>query len=196
MFKTWLNLKKTGIIGMNQRNACYISAYNQRSHFPLVDDKLRTKILAEKAGIAVPELYGVIEIEHDIANFANIVKNHEDFVIKPAHGSGGNGICVIIGRLYDRYRLNNGSLSTRDEVAYHLSNILSGLYSFGGQPDQALIEYRVKFDPIFETVSYQGVPDIRTIVFKGVPITAMVRLPTRESNGKANLHQGYVTINC
>ncbi|MEY3122106.1 MAG: hypothetical protein RI993_931 [Pseudomonadota bacterium] len=192
MLRTWLNLKKAGIVGMNRRNADYISAYNQRSRFPLVDDKLRTKILAEKAGIAVPELYGVIEIEHDIANFASITQDREDFVIKPAHGSGGNGICVVTGRLYDRYRLSNGNLLTQDDIAYHLSNILSGLYSLGGQPDQALIEYRVKFDPVFEAVSYQGVPDIRTIVFKGVPITAMVRLPTRMSEGKANLHQGAV----
>ncbi len=192
MFKTWFNLKKAGIVGMNRRNADYISAYNQRSHYPLVDDKLRTKILAAEAGIAVPELYGVIEIEHDIVNLMTIVKDHEDFVIKPAHGSGGNGICVVTGRLFDRYRLSNGNLLTQDEIAYHVSNILSGLYSLGGQPDQALIEYRVKFDPIFDAVSYQGVPDIRTIVFKGVPIAAMVRLPTRMSDGKANLHQGAV----
>lgn len=192
MFKTWLNLRKAGIVGMNRRNADYISAYNQRSHYPLVDDKVRTKLLAAKAGIAVPELYGVIEIEHDIANLMAIVKDHEDFVIKPAHGSGGNGIVVVTGRLYDRYRLSNGNLLTQDELGYHVSNILSGLYSLGGQPDQALIEYRVKFDPIFDSVSYQGVPDIRTIVFKGVPIAAMVRLPTRMSDGKANLHQGAV----
>jgi len=36
------------------------------------------------------------------------------------------------------------------------------------------------------------VPDIRVIVFRGFPIMAMVRLPTRGSRGKANLHQGAV----
>jgi alpha-L-glutamate ligase-like protein len=192
MFGTWLKLRRQGIVGMNQRNADYILRYNKRSLFPLVDDKVRTKYLAIASGIAVPELYGVIEIQHDVANLPKIVGNRNDFVIKPAHGSGGNGICVITGRLNERYRQNNGDLLTEEAIEYHVSNILSGLYSLGGQPDQALIEYRVKFDPLFEAVSYRGVPDIRTIVFRGVPVASMVRLPTRMSDGKANLHQGAV----
>jgi alpha-L-glutamate ligase-like protein len=69
---------------------------------------------------------------------------------------------------------------------------LSGLYSLGGQPDQAIIEYRVLFDPVFESVSHQGVPDVRIVVFFGVPVMSMVRLPTRMSDGKANLHQGAI----
>jgi len=78
------------------------------------------------------------------------------------------------------------------ELAFQTSNILSGIYSLGGQPDKALFEYRVKFDPVFEAISYQGVPDVRIIVFRGVPVIAMVRLPTRLSKGKANLHQGCI----
>jgi len=50
----------------------------------------------------------------------------------------------------------------------------------------------VHFDPTFADVSYQGVPDIRVIVYRGYPVMAMVRLPTRASDGKANLHQGAV----
>jgi alpha-L-glutamate ligase-like protein len=79
-----------------------------------------------------------------------------------------------------------------EEVAYHLFNIISGMYSLGGQPDKALVEYRVQFDAIFEALSYQGVPDVRVIVFLGVPVMSMVRLPTRMSGGKANLHQGAI----
>ena len=192
MFKTLLKLKQAGVVGINRRNADYILRYNQRALYPLVDDKLHTKRLAIAAGIAVPDLYGVIEIEHDIASLPEIVRGHQDFVIKPAHGSGGNGIAVIVGRINDRYQYNNGNLLTEEELEYHISNILSGMYSLGGQPDQALIEYRVKFDPIFEPISYRGVPDIRTIVFRGIPVASMVRLPTRMSDGKANLHQGAV----
>ena len=99
MFLTWLNLRHAGVIGMNRRNADFILRYNERSLYPLVDDKLRTKQLAIAAGIAVPRLYGVIEIEHDIYNIPNIVRDYKDFVIKPAHGSGVNGISVIIGRM-------------------------------------------------------------------------------------------------
>ena len=78
------------------------------------------------------------------------------------------------------------------QLRHHVSNILSGMFSLGGQQDKAMIEYRVQFDPVFETVTYQGVPDIRIIVFLGIPVMAMVRLPTRASDGKANLHQGAV----
>jgi alpha-L-glutamate ligase-like protein len=55
-----------------------------------------------------------------------------------------------------------------------------------------MIEYRVAFDPLFEDIAYRGIPDIRTLVFRGVPVMAMVRLPTRASDGRANLHQGAV----
>ncbi len=192
MFGFLKKLKQSGVVGMNQRNADFILRYNKRSLYPLVDDKLRTKYLAIASGIAVPKLYGVIEIQRDVERLPEIVKDYEDFVIKPAHGSGGSGICVITGRLNDRYRQNNGDLLSEEDIEYHISNILSGLYSLGGQPDQALIEYRVKFDPLFEAVSYRGVPDIRTIVFRGIPVASMVRLPTRMSDGKANLHQGAV----
>lgn len=192
MFRTWQRLRHNGVLGMNRRNADFILRYNQRSLYPLVDDKLKTKHLACQAGIATPELYGVIEIEHDIAQLSQIVANHHDFVIKPAHGSGGSGILVITGIINGRYQRNNGHLMSEDDLQHHISNILSGLFSLGGQPDVALIEYRVHFDPLFEQVSYRGVPDIRTIVFRGVPVAAMVRLPTHSSDGKANLHQGAV----
>jgi len=77
-------------------------------------------------------------------------------------------------------------------MEFHVNNLLSGIYSLGGRPDKALIEYRVLFDPVFEQVAYQGIPDIRIIVYFGVPVMAMVRLPTRMSKGKANLHQGAI----
>jgi len=75
-----------------------------------------------------------------------------------------------------------------------MENTLGGQFSLGGQPDQVLVEYRVKFDPVFDKVSYLGVPDVRIIVFKGVPVMAMIRLPTRSSDGKANLHMGGVGV--
>ena len=160
--------------------------------YPLVDDKYLTKQLAEKAGMAVPKLYGMIEIEHQIRALPELLEPLTDFVVKPAQGSGGDGITVITGRNREMYRKANGQLITQDELEHHISNTLSGVYSLGGQPDKALIEYRVKFDPVFENISYLGVPDIRIIIFLGVPVMAMVRLPTRMSDGKANLHQGAI----
>jgi alpha-L-glutamate ligase-like protein len=192
IWNTYKQLKKAGILGMNRRNADYIALYNPRHKYPLVDDKLSTKSLAQTANIAVPELYHVVEMEHQIAHLEQVLSQHQDFVVKPAHGSGGEGIVVVSGRRGNRYQKVNGVMMYQDELNHHVSNILSGMYSLGGQADQAIIEYRVEFDPLFEAVSYQGVPDIRVIVFLGYPVMAMVRLPTRASQGKANLHQGAV----
>lgn len=197
-WSNWLfpgrRLRELGILGLNQRNADFILMYNPRKNFPLVDDKRRTKELAIASGIAVPQLYAVVEIEHQIGSLPELLGAYEEFVVKPAHGSGGEGILVIAGKVNGRYRKSNGGLADEDELGYHISNILSGMYSLGGLPDCALIEYRVDFDPIFDGVSYQGVPDIRTVVFRGVPVQAMIRLPTRMSDGKANLHQGAVGV--
>ena len=192
MFGIAQKLSQAGVLGLNRRNAEYSMWHNPRHLFPLVDDKLTTKTLAEKAGMSVPPLYGVIEIQHQVRTLATLLAPYQDFVIKPAQGSGGDGIVVIIGRHHDRYRKVNGQLITQEDLEHHVSNALSGLYSLGGHPDKVLIEYRVQFDPIFETISYQGVPDVRIIVFLGVPVMAMVRLPTRMSDGKANLHQGAI----
>ena len=192
MFALAKKLAERGVLGLNHRNAGYTLWHNPRYLYPLVDDKLTTKRLAEEAGLSVPTLYGVIEIEHQVRGLASMLKPYEDFVIKPAQGSGGDGIVVITGRRKERYRKASGQFMTQEGLNHHVSNTLSGLYSLGGHPDKALIEYRVQFDPIFEAISFQGVPDIRIIVFLGVPVMAMVRLPTRMSDGKANLHQGAI----
>jgi alpha-L-glutamate ligase-like protein len=157
-----------------------------------VDDKLHTKRLALANDIAVPELYGVVEVEGQVRQLRAIIGEHSDFVVKPAHGSGGEGILVIAERLNGRFRKQDGFLITDEELNHHVFSVLSGLYSLGGQPDQAIIEYRVVFDPVFESVSHRGVPDVRIVVFFGVPVMSMVRLPTRMSDGKANLHQGAI----
>lgn len=192
MFKLRKQLKQAGVLGINQRNCEFTLIYNQRKLYPLVDDKLRTKQLAQQANIAIPELYAVIEFERQLSDLGKILGNHTDFVIKPAHGSGGDGIIVITGKHRGMYRKANGQLVDLVELRHHISNVMSGIYSLGGQPDKALIEYRVKFDPVFEHISFQGIPDIRIVVFLGVPLMAMVRLPTRMSDGRANLHQGAI----
>lgn len=188
----WQTLKNAGIVGMNARNGNYIARYNQRRLYPLVDDKLRTKDLAESAGIHVPQLYAAIHTEHDIAQLGTQLQAHQRFVMKPAHGAGGEGIVVVTGRQGAGFVRAGGAHISLEALQHHASNILSGMFSLGGMPDQAMLEYCVDFDPVFAPITHHGVPDIRTLVFRGVPVCAMVRLPTRESDGKANLHQGAV----
>ena len=189
----WTRLRELGIVGMNQRNADFIMRYNERRYYPLVDNKIITKQRAIEHGIPVPELYAHIELEHQSAHLPSLLAPHSEFVIKPTNGSGGNGIMVVAGKTANgHFRKSNDSVVHMDEIKHHISNILSGMYSLGGDTDTAIIEYRVKFDPCFENVSFKGVPDIRLIVFRGIPLFGMIRLPTRQSDGRANLHQGAV----
>ncbi|KTD66321.1 glutathione synthase/ribosomal protein S6 modification enzyme [Legionella spiritensis] len=194
MLKTFRRLKERGILSINQRNSDFVLRYNKRKLYPLVDDKLKTKQLAEAAGIAVPKLYEVIENEHQIKQIDQILLPYKDFVVKPAHGAGGDGILVFTDRVFGRYRQINGKLLTGQELGYHLSCLLAGAYSLGGYNDYAIIEHRVIVDPVFREVSYEGIPDIRVITLLGYPAMAMVRLPTRMSGGKANLHQGAIGV--
>jgi len=187
-------LNDIGVLGLNERNCEFIMQYNPRRLYPLVDDKLATKRLAVPAGLPVPELYGVIGSHREVRDLPRIVEGHRDFVVKPAQGSGGDGILVVSARVKDRnvYRLVDGTILGEGDIEHHLSNIISGQYSLGGHRDVALVEYCVKFDSTFAEHAFRGVPDIRIIVFRGYPVMGMVRLPTRRSHGKANLHQGAV----
>ncbi len=195
MFAVARKLHQIGVLGLNERNANFIGRLNPRRLYPLVDDKVRTKELALAAGMPVPDLYGVIAHQGEVRDFSGIVRDHDSFVIKPARGSGGDGIVVVTGRSArkrDTFRLSSGVFVSEGEILHHISNTVSGQYSLSGSRDSALIEYCVHFDPVFASVSYQGVPDVRVIVYRGYPVMAMVRLPTRASDGKANLHQGAV----
>ena len=188
------NLRAHGVIGMNFRNIELIGRYNDRSKYPLVDNKLITKRIAKEAGIAVTELYGKIEWQSQLARLHEMLAPYDSFVVKPVHGSGGKGIVVITHREDDLFIRANGTSMTLTDIHTHITNILSGLYSLGGRYDIAIIEKMVEFDPIFQNYSYEGVPDVRLIVYKGYPMMAMMGCPTHESNGKANLHQGAVGV--
>ncbi len=192
IWRRWRALNAAGVMGINRRNADFIMALNPRKQYPVVDNKLLTKKFAAQHGIPVPELYGSIATPHEIRGLPAIIADRQDFVLKPAHGSQGDGIVVIVQRHKDRYRTSGGRLLDWDELEHHLTNALSGQFSLGGHPDEVMIEYRVRFAPVFDDISFQGVPDLRIIVYRGYPLMCMIRLPTRQSDGKANLHQGAV----
>lgn len=187
-------LRKKGIIGMNARNISYIARYNRRALYPFVDDKFKTKQLAREYDVPAPELYGLIRYQHQLKNIKQLLEPYEQFVIKPSQGSAGKGILVVTGRDGDQFIKPSGETVTLQYIKRHISNTLSGLYSLGGRNDKALIEYAIQFTDAFNDFSYQGVPDVRVIIFKGFPVMAMMRLSTEISDGKANLHQGAVGV--
>lgn len=187
-------LKRFGILAMNRRNSDYVQGHNPRELYPLVDNKLRTKEVAANAGIPVPELYGAIEHNYELRSLGETLAPYDEFVIKPAKGSGGSGIQVVTGRDGPLFIKGSGKRISLEFLKRHVANILSGLCSLGGQRDYAMIEYRVRPTPALGRISHQGVPDIRIILFHGYPVMAMLRLATHYSDGKANLHQGAVGV--
>lgn len=187
-------LGQMGILGMNQRNISYISRYNDRSLYPLVDNKLKTKQLALRNGIRTPELLGVLSSQHDVNDLGEKLTDLGDFCMKPAKGSGGKGILVVTRGEDGGMLRSNGQPLSLEEAQRHASNILAGLFSLGGAMDVAVIESLIRVDPMFHQFSFAGVPDVRVIVFRGFPVMAMMRLSCASSKGKANLHQGAVGV--
>jgi len=192
MFSAARNLTEAGVLGMNRRNADYIMACNPRSAFPLVDDKVLTKGLAEKYQVPTPRVYHVIEHQGDIIQFEKKFAQYGEFALKPARGAGGSGIVLIKEHQAKKFVKPSGEEISWEDLSFHISNILSGIYSLGGLPDRAIIESLIHPDATFAAISYRGVPDIRIIVYRGVPVMGMVRLPTKTSDGKANLHRGAI----
>ncbi|NNU15731.1 alpha-L-glutamate ligase-like protein [Parvularcula sp. ZS-1/3] len=187
-------LSGEGVLGINGRNVTYVSVMNDPRKMRIVDDKVETKRIAERAGVPAPKQLGVIEINARVRRLAELIGERKSFVVKPARGSQGNGILVIGDRINGRWRTTSGKPISDEALYGHISNILSGMYSLSGLSDVALIEEIVTFSDTFSKVAPSGVPDIRLIIYRGVPAMAMVRLPTAESDGKANLHRGGVGI--
>ena len=187
-------LKRSHVLGMNERNIRYIGGYNARHRYPLVDNKLLTKEIAEQAGLNAPALIGVIRTQAEVDTIHELVKDYSGFVLKPAQGSGGKGILVITSHTSSEFTKPSGCVLDSNDIERHISNTIAGLFSLGGRSDAVIVERLIQSDPLFDRFSFEGVPDIRVIVFKGYPVMSMVRLSTKASDGKANLHQGAVGV--
>ena len=155
-----------------------------------MDDKLKMRDLCLRIGVPTPEVFAAVASFGKLKDLGALLAGHDDFVVKPNCGSGGRGILVVTGRAGQDFLRHNGDKVTLEELRQHLSDILSGMYSLGGQTDVALLQQRVRLHPAFEPISFKGIPDIRVILYKNKPAQAMLRLPTRASGGRANLHQG------
>jgi alpha-L-glutamate ligase-like protein len=125
-----------------------------------------------------------------VRRFKQVIGDRSEFVVKPASGAAGRGIIVIARKKGKDYETPSGRIITEGDLDYHLSTILSGLYSLGGQVDSAIVEQRIIIHPTMERIAVAGTPDVRVILYRNVPVMAMVRLPTIQSEGRANLHQG------
>jgi hypothetical protein len=88
----------------------------------------------------------------------------------------------------------DGSVTTLNDLKLHVLDILEGRFNRLNLQDTAIIEERVHKHPKFRRYAYKGTPDVRIIVFNKVPVMAALRLPTPESKGRANIHQGAIMV--
>ena len=182
------------ILGMNARNRLYTSK-NTRSAKRIANSKFETKKLMSDNGINVAKIIAVLNNHDDVDDFDwNILQ--DNFVLKPSNGSGGKGIVVFRHRQpNDTFLDTMGVTWSLESLKTHCLDILEGKYSsHPGVDSSVIIEQRVEIHPQLLKFCYKGTPDVRVIVYNSVPVMAMLRLPTKESEGRANLHQGAIGV--
>ncbi len=57
-----------------------------------------------------------------------------------------------------------------------------------------IIEKKIVLTKEIELLGTFGLPDVRIVAYNMVPIMAMMRIPTAESDGKANIHGGACAV--
>ncbi|MDH4225844.1 MAG: alpha-L-glutamate ligase-like protein, partial [Deltaproteobacteria bacterium] len=144
-------------------------------------------------GVPMPQTYLVYSSFFELRNLEADLAKIQDFVIKPARGRQGGGIIVITGKKGGDWLGISGKTYSLPALKRHISDIIFGIHSFD-MKDRAIIESRLCQLEAFSRLSPLGLADIRVILHQGRPVMAMTRLPTRQSDGKANLHQGAVGV--
>ncbi|MEX2054694.1 MAG: sugar-transfer associated ATP-grasp domain-containing protein, partial [Candidatus Andersenbacteria bacterium] len=182
------------VLGLNARTLQYITKSNPPAAVRIANNKLATKKVLNKAGIAAPRLFGIIHSRQELKHF-RWTKLPSTFVLKPNNSSGGGGIVVIFGR----NKKGNWVKADKTEVFIpelksHVLDILDGNFTLGNIPDDAFFEQRIRNHADLKPYCVQGIPDIRVLVYNLVPVMAMLRLPTKESGGRANLHSGGIGV--
>ncbi|RKY11032.1 MAG: alpha-L-glutamate ligase-like protein [Planctomycetota bacterium] len=178
-----------GVLGINARNLACVYPLNPRCHFPRADNKLLCKQLLAKRQIAHPKTLAVYNQYRDLLCLEADIENLDGFAVKPERGCGGRGI-LVVKRDADGLLRSGGEGVGSAELRAHIYRILTGCFSLEKVSDSAFIEQLIIPDDTFKDVSFGGLPDFRIIMYQHIPVMAMARVPTAESGGLANLHQG------
>lgn len=180
------------ILGINQRNLAYIQPYNSQEAQHIADDKVLTKEILEKAEVPTTRILSLIKSARQLQKF-NFELLPKSFVVKPVSGVEGGGIEIIFNKdKTGTYICTNGKKMDEETLRNHILNILEGRFSHNYLPDHCLIEERVQPHHRFRYYTYKGTPDVRILLFRRIPVMAMIRWPTKESEGKANASKGAV----
>lgn len=185
-------MKINSILGLNARTQLYGYRFNSVRGKKIANSKIQTERVLGKAGVPSPKIIKIFRDPKDILNF-DWDSFPDYFALKPSRGLGGEGIIVVKKKLKDGLWLTTQKEKiTTGDLKLHTLDILEGAYSMGNEPDVAFVQEYVGRAEAFRKWAYRGTPDVRVIVFNKVPVMAMLRLPTKESGGRANLHQGAI----
>jgi len=187
----WMRARR--ILGINARNLQYVHRLNPRRHFPLADDKVRTKKALQAAGVPVPETLAVFSNLLEVSAAHAVLREAGAFVIKPASGRQGRGIVIVAGHDGAHFRRAGGATLPWEDLRRAMGDILFGVHSVG-QADRVLVEKRIRAHTALGDLAAMGLPDIRVILLHGIPVMSMMRIPTAASGGRANLHQGALGV--
>lgn len=182
-------MKVSSILGLNSRGRLYTGRYNDAKSKKVANSKLLTDRILRKNKIPHPEVIVKFKDFKEVENF-DWNSLPQAFALKPSRGLGGEGIIVVKKKVDGGWLTTQKTKVTIDDLKLHTLDILEGAFSMGSDPDRAFIQEFVGRHKTFRKLSYRGTPDIRVIVFNKIPVMAMLRLPTKESGGRANLHQG------
>ncbi len=194
LFSALLASKK--VLGMNSRNLTYVRPNNLKNARKLADDKIKSKMMLKKHNIPTPDLIAKIASREELEKF-DWESLPDSFVLKPNSGLGGSGIVIVYARKKGEkttWIKSNGKTLNEKDLINHINNILDGAFSITNSADIAFFEERLKISKELKPYSYKGIPDIRIIIYNNVPVMAMLRLPTKSSDGKANLQQGGIGV--
>lgn len=144
-------------------------------------------------GISTPNVYGILTSLEDVNHF-NWNHLKKDFVIKPTNGHAGKGVVAFEKKSGSDWIDVVGNRWSQEELKIHCYDILEGQYSSHGAKPKVIIEERIIPHSTLMRYSYRGTPDLRVVVFNSVPVMAYLRLPTKESEGRANQSQGALGV--
>ncbi len=183
-------MKSTSILGLNSRGVLFTGKYNSRSAKRIADSKIQTDRVLRIAGVPHPKIFTKFKNPNDVFSF-DWSTLPDAFALKPSRGLGGDGIVVVKKRTSNLEWMTSSKIRiTAEDLKMQCLDILEGAFSMGNEPDIAFVQEYVGRHSSFRKLAFRGTPDIRVIVFNKIPVMAMLRLPTKESGGRANLHQG------
>ncbi len=194
-------MKVSSILGLNARSQLYLTPFNSPKARRIADSKLLMSKVLKRSDIPTPEVFKKFVEPRDVFDF-DWGSLPDAFALKPSRGFGGEGIIVVKKRARDNkgHKIASVWITTQrkpitaEDLKLHILDILEGAYSMKNVPDVAFIQEYVGRHKSLRRYAYRGTPDIRVIVYNKIPVMAMLRLPTKESGGHANLHQGAIGV--